>query len=1510
MNADPTMERNDHSGSGSGMVKAPVQPEASAGRGGQRCTALGLCVGASSIKVVEVERDHGLRVMRTHVVHHGGAIQDSLEVILADFPPAQYDFACVTGRKFKDLVNLPAITETEAAEYALRHTLSSGHTQPCDAQQTTSNKEQGECDNTCHAPPATLHRYRSLISLGAENFVLYELDEEGVMIDVRTGGKCASGTGEFFVQQVGRMGLDLEKAGALAEQAEPYMVSGRCSVFCKSDCTHALNKGVPRERICAGLGNMIADKVIEIMGLLPREEALVVGGVTRNSYVMQRLRERIKSVTVPEYADAFEALGAALYAMEQGAAAPSAIEVASPSSSFAVLPCLKEAQALVVFHEQENDIARDGDETILGLDVGSTTTKAVLLRTADARVLASVYLRTHGDPIGASRNCYREILNSLQGADVRILGLGVTGSGRHIAGLHAQTDCIVNEIIAHATAAAFFDPEVDTILEIGGQDAKYTYLINGVACDYAMNEACSAGTGSFLEEAARESLHIDVHDIQDRAIRAPAPPNFNDQCAAFIGSDIKNALHEISRDNIVAGLVYSICMNYNNRVRGPRKIGRKIFMQGGVCYNRAVPLAMASLLNKPVIVPPDPGLMGALGIALEARERLQLGAIAPECFNLQVLSEREAAYGKPFTCPGAKEACDRGCTIQVVKLEGKSYPFGGICNKYYNRVHHRQQTTPPAELDYVRQRQSAVFADVPAPAADPDGAGAQTTIGISRSFLTNLLYPLYYHFFTELGFRVVLSDNVDAQGVARTRSAFCYPAGAAHGMFFNLLQKSPDYIFLPRIHELHVDQARSREPGHQCCCITLQAEPFYLKSAFPEAAPRLLTPVLDFSAGWSAARKTFIDLASRLGRTRSQAARAMDKGLDRLQRFFEQRRELGRRALAFVEADPRRIGVVLFGRPYNAFADEINMGIPLKFASRDVCCIPFDSLPFQDEDNLENMTWAIGQDLIRAARYVKKNPQLYGAFLTNFSCGPDSFIVGYFRDIMKTKPSLTLEIDSHTADAGVNTRVEAFLEIVARYRKLELSDPTPPLFRKARLFADKTPARVETSDGRLVALTDPKVKVLIPSMGRSLAEAGAAALCGFGIRAEPVPAPTFKTLMCGRAHTSCKECLPLILTTGSLLEYVEHHRQPGEIIVYFMPTSNGSCRFPQYFVFMNKLIENKQIEDVVTLTLTSENSYGGLGVAQITQVLRAIMISDAMDDIKNAILALAVEPNYGISVWQEQWEKILAALAAGQTRLKPVLREVARKIAGIPRKFSLHEAHKVLLAGEIYVRKDEFSSQRVVENLARRGIVVHRAAILEWLKYVDLWVDSIEKSKVHLRHRIELLIRSMLMNRIEHTIKSALAESGFYENEPCKVEPILRMGEKFVDRGFAGGETILVIGRFFKEILREYQGMISIGPFACLPTRIIESILEPESRTRDNARLCDLPNHKQLRSVAKLPFLSIESDGNPFPQTIEAQIEAFSLQVERAHKSVARSRDPVAECGRSSTGVRWSKPRD
>ena len=542
------------------------------------------------------------------------------------------------------------------------------------------------------------------------------------------------------------------KRSIYQKSTTPHELSGRCSVFCKSDCTHALNKGESIADVAAGLAKMIAKKIEELLIKIDSKRVMMVGGTSQNGVVVDYVRKNLDVVDVPTEAPYFEALGAAIWALKvkQDKVPTKGDYYKEKKSSFDFLKPLSNFTNMVDFKEMAYGDPQDGDECVLGLDVGSTTTKAVLFRIKDEKMLKSIYLRTNGNPIEASKNCYKAILTQIKDINVNIVGLGVTGSGRYISGLHADTEGIINEIIAHARAAAHFDPEVDTIFEIGGQDAKYTFLTNSVASDYAMNEACSAGTGSFLEESAYETLGVKMQDISDIALRSNNPPNFSDQCSAFISSDINTALQEgITKEDIIAGLVYSICINYVNRVRGERQTGKKVFMQGGVCYNKSVPIAMAALIGKKIIVPPEPGLMGAYGVALEIKNMLEIGLLEKKSFDLKVLSERDVSYGKNFICQGLAEKCDRKCEISMIQVDGKKFPFGGACNKYYNLKHNLKYDID--ELNHVKKRTELLFERFTK--VNPNLKDDAIVIGLNRSFQINTLYPMFFNFLTISGVR-------------------------------------------------------------------------------------------------------------------------------------------------------------------------------------------------------------------------------------------------------------------------------------------------------------------------------------------------------------------------------------------------------------------------------------------------------------------------------------------------------------------------------------------------------------------------------------------------------------------------------------------------------------------------------------------------------------------------------------------------------------------------------------
>jgi predicted nucleotide-binding protein (sugar kinase/HSP70/actin superfamily) len=1014
-----------------------------------------------------------------------------------------------------------------------------------------------------------------------------------------------------------------------------------------------------------------------------------------------------------------------------------------------------------------------------------------------------------------------------------------------------------------------------------------------------MNEACSAGTGSFLEESARESLNVRTERIGELAMRGMAPPNFTDQCAAFISSDIKRAGQEgVSRDDILAGLVYSICLNYLNRVKGTRPVGRRIFMQGGVCYNRAVPVAMASLMKATIVVPPDPGLMGAFGVALEVRKRLELGLSEPAGFDLHDLAAREAHREGFFTCGGGRDKCDRRCRIARIRIGDTIHPFGGICDRYYNtRV---EGTIDSGALDLVALRRKLLY-DTYGPSHDTQFITLDEqarVVGLNRSLMMHQLYPLFSNFFSRMGFRVVLSEIDASAASSRADAAFCLPAQIAHGAFVALLDKRPDFVFLPQIMTVPVPNV----PTYSRACVFVQGEPYYLKTTFrheiDRSGCRVLSPVMKMQQDYERAQETMVAMAAEMGVGDKRARHAWSYACEKQRAFESELRREGKKALYQLSKDPELTGIVLFGRPYNAFTDEANMGIPHKIASRGYLVIPHDMLPVDDYSVDRKMFWAMGQKIMKAARFVKERPHLFGVFITNFSCGPDSFLLTYFRTTMGRKPSLTLELDQHTADAGIDTRIEAALDIMNAYRRMERSVSDDAPFVPARVVHDPV-TYVYTSSGAKYALTDPRVEIVLPSMGRYGTEALAAVLSSLGIRARALPVADDEALRIGRRHTTGKECLPYIVTTGSFLKHIRERRDPDTVTLFFLATGGGPCRLGQYCRALDLIIRRNRIPDAAVFTMTDENGYSGMGARSLLRAWQGIVLSDVFSDMRSILAVAAREPDMAQQVLEGCWGEVVRYLEGRLSmRLPSLLSLISNRIARIPLRVEPRDVPVVSLVGEIFVRRDEYSRRDLVAYLEKRGMAVRVAPVGEYLCYSHFVVNNGLGERVFgLAESIKMRLTAKVQEWWERRIKQLMTASGVYRFEMIEVDKTVRGVKHLLNENFRG-ECILTVGLAMREILNDSCGVVSIGPFGCMYSRMAEAMLKREMDVAGKSRMTGWEHRaKAFEDLDVLPFLAIETDGNPFPQLVEANLEAFVLQARRVHerlRELAGRRDSSA----------------
>jgi predicted nucleotide-binding protein (sugar kinase/HSP70/actin superfamily) len=912
-------------------------------------------------------------------------------------------------------------------------------------------------------------------------------------------------------------------------------------------------------------------------------------------------------------------------------------------------------------------------------------------------------------------------------------------------------------------------------------------------------------------------------------------------------------------------------------------------MQGGVCYNKAVPLAMASVLNKPIIVPPEPGLMGAFGVALEVKKRLDLGILEEKKFSLKEIIDRKVEYDEPFTCNGGKEKCDLKCSINRIRIQGKLYPFGGACNRYYNiRVKKEVETE---NLDLVNVRQKLLFEKyAPAREINPEAP----VIGINKSFLTHWIYPLTYNFFSVLGCRVLLSDKINEDAFNRQSSSMCFPAQVALGLFDNLIEKKPDYYFMPQVKEMYVPKGNTRRE-FSATCIFVQGEPFYTDKAFLEynLKDKILAPAVNFSGGWENGKSQFVKSAVKLGFSKTDAGNAFDKALEMQYAFERECRETGRKAIEELHKNPDKIAVVLFGRPYNAFTKDANKGIPKKLTSRGPMVIPYDMLPYDDEplseDYREYMHWEIGQKILRVSQMVERDKQLFGVYITNFLCAIDSLMVSYFRKIMGRKPSLTLELDGHTADAGINTRIEAFYDIIFNYLKIQggLEKDDENGFRQAKVCMEKTGTYYLDSEGNKLKLTDPRVKMILFSLN-DLSNQSMAAICEkLGVRTEALPISDFEDLQLGRGVTTCKECLPMIMCIGQMLKYLKHRKDPNEKLLVFQPRAAGYCRLGQYHNYMKMLIKERKIKDVALITLANEERYAGLGPSFAFYAWQALLAADVMDDIRGSIWALAKDVNSAIELFNREYDKILNVLKTGNSRkFYRQLKETAQELNKIEIIQPVKDTPHVVIMGEIYVRKDRFSNMDIARRVAERGFIPRVAPMSEWIYYLNYKTKTgLQKPEYNsIIGWLEFYISDFTQKHIEKKIKKIFDKCSLYNMEMIDVADMIRFSKHLIPQSL-DGEPGMIAGVAMRDSMTKYSGVINIGPFGCMPVRFTESVMGPITDVQAKREAYESakvkPNFDKFNDNERIPFLTIEADGNPYPQLLEARFESFCLQAAR-----------------------------
>jgi len=1299
---------------------------------------------------------------------------------------------------------------------------------------------------------------RTVIEMGGEDSKLILLDGDlrrGTvkLVDFSMNTMCAAGTGSFLDQQANRLNLSIEEFGALALKAEnPPRIAGRCSVFAKSDMIHLQQIATSDHDIVAGLCFAVARNFRSTIGkgLTFKHPVAFQGGVAANVGMRRAFADILElgpdEFIIPKHFASMGAIGACLLAIADhscnkewaGSEKLEAYLASPPEREEGEAPLLVSPTEELAPQRQSAVLeARAGAKGYLGVDVGSISTNLVVID-EEKNLLSKRYLMTAGRPIEAIKRGLREIGEEL-GGRIEIIGAGTTGSGRYLTGDFIGADVVRNEITAQATASAHIDPGVDTIFEIGGQDSKFISLKHGVVVDFEMNKVCAAGTGSFLEEQA-EKLGISIKDeFGSLALHAEQPVSLGERCTVFMESDLVH--HQqggAKKDDLVAGLCYSIVHNYLNKVVGKKEIGKRIFFQGGTAANKGVVAAFSKVLDKPITVPPNHEVTGAIGAAILAMEEKREGLSRFKGFDLS----QRPYHLSSFKCNG----CPNLCEIRKLEVTGEAAVFyGGRCEKY-ERERKKQDVGHLPDLFEEREKLLLQFE-----AGNDQLPPSAPAIGIPRVLFFYDLLPFWTTYFNTLGFRVVLSAPTNkklvCQGVETIVTETCFPIKVAHGHVIDLIDQGIKNIFLPSLINFKHPQ---RKIAQSYACPYVQSVPYTIQSTvnFKKCGVDFIHPPICMGEEPDRLEKELQRIASKLRKRQEHNRRAFNRAREAQRSFSEALQRRGKEMLSQLGSEQR--AMVIVSRSYNGCDPGINLRVPQKLKDMGVTAIPMDMLPLEEIDLHEQwrgMYWAYGQKILAAAHIVKRDPRLFATYISNFSCGPDSFIAHFFQKELEGKPFLQIEIDEHSADAGVITRLEAFLDSLKNVRSESIDRP---LHHRQRIVR---------SNGK-------KRRVYIPRMADQ-AHVLAAAFQACGNHAEVIPESSPESVKLGRKYTSGRECYPCILTTGNMIQMLKSPGFDAERSAFFMPTSNGPCRFGQYFHFQRMVLDDLGYSEVPIYAL---NQDGGIyreclevGNEFSRLAWQGIVAVDILEKKLREVRPYEKRKGEADSVYQHYLRQICEAIKNKEDPAEALLR--ARKdFADLT---TSKERGKPIIGvvGEIYIRSNSFSNENLVREIEALGGEVWLPPIGEWILYTNFTAMRHSFKSRHWSNLLRTVITNFYQSYDEHHLSKAFAHD-FRDSPEPTTRKTIRNASPYLDSTFEG-EAILSIGKAVDFVRKGVHGIINVMPFTCMPGTIVNALL------------------KKLREAeGNIPVLNMSYDGQEQTNT-RTRLEAFVHQVQQFQES-------------------------
>lgn len=1345
-------------------------------------------------------------------------------------------------------------------------------------------------------------RVRCAIELGGQDakMIFFHADDFGVpaVSDMRMNGSCAGGTGAFIDEMAKLLGVPSEGFEELAAQGTTvYEISGRCGVYAKTDVQPLLNQGVSRADLALSAMHAVARQTIGGLAQGIDIEAPVIfegGALAYNPTLVKVFREQLDlsddDVVVPSDPQVMIARGAALSLA--GLFADERADV-DPAGGVEALEELQrnpvsddDVAAAVPFFETEAERAEferrhpaeasapgpagyhrgEVVHAYLGIDSGSTTTKFALID-ASGGLIDSFYASNEGKPLDVARQGLLDLKRRWDDAGVSLAidAVGTTGYGELLFARALHADYHTVETVAHARAAAMCVPDATFVLDIGGQDMKAIWLDGGVLTDIVVNEACSAGCGSFLEGFAA-NLHIPVDEIASAAFRSAEPASLGSRCTVFMNSSVVSEQRRGKvPDDIMAGLCRSIIENVFTkviRVSNLDRLGERIVVQGGTFRNDAVLRAFEQYLGRPVTRAPHPGLMGAIGVALLAAENAagQEERGGETCASSFIGLDAMEGFAHQEYAGVTCRRCGNHCARTVIAFsDGSLYVTGNRCPRgeeidWAELVREVPEASAPVQdpkgsdepapgtrgvpaddvpartgapaANLFDERERLLFQNWPCTPVAPDRG---QTVGIPRVLEFWDTMPFWSTMFRALGFTVRISRpstrRTFERGLAHvTSDTICFPAKLVHGHVRELVDAHVDRIFMPIITTVPTENVAKTS---EWMCAVVKGYPYVMRNS-DNPEERYGVPFDTPLFHWYTDRDRVHQLAGWLhetfGVTEKEARAAISQGDDAQRSFTERLQQRGREVLDQVH-DAGGYAVVMASRPYHN-DPLVNHGLPKLFCSQGIPVLTPDAVPGVREVDLSRSRLDIVNNfharMLSSAVIAAGSPDLEYVQLVSFGCGHDAYlsdeIVRLMREVSGKAP-LILKIDESDATGPLRIRVRSFIETTERRRRDEAG----------RAAAASAPRELPDPYEVKYARADRKRRVvLVPNTSHAFCRLMTAAMRREGVRADPLPVGREEAIRLGKRYVHNDICFPAQITIGEALEALESGRYARDEVAIVTGKYIGDCRLTHYMPLLRRALDDAGYADVPVLTNDDVDAHGAypgfkLGLPACLEIMWGLPMIDALEALLRRMRPYELEPGSAERAFDEALDEVIRGIEEhGLRGAEEGFKRAVEIMERVPYDRS-HPRPTVLIVGEYLLNFHPGANHEIERYLEANGLEIIEARMTDVIRksYFYKHAQSREyRVDIPLADKVWYATADNLFD-VAHDRCDRIAGSHPLYEPPVRMPELVQASDEVLHHTFDAGEGVLIPAEILENAARGCRAFVILQPFGCLPNHVV-----------------------------------------------------------------------------------------